>query len=330
MWFAKWAPLPIAALVMVAAIAGIFVPAIYARETASWAAQGVGQDVVDLAIAGPALAIAALFALRGGRRARIVTAGLLLYTSYSFAIYAFAVHFNALFLVYCTVLGGSTFAFVAITRALCRDAPLTWFGESAPVRATVVTLLAIAGAFGALWLAQLVPALLRGSDPAGLAETGLIVNPVHVLDLALVLPAMIVAAMGLRRNQPLGIVLAPILLVFAVVMAIAIAGMVLAMYLRGLALDVVPVIAMGVVAAASTIVVTALLRRLGDRGLAHNAVRTTSTGGARDEPSRATRMRFTRAPPRERARPRRVRCARPSRRHCRAGTGAVPCGRGCP
>ncbi|HET9990998.1 MAG TPA: hypothetical protein VFQ65_20845 [Kofleriaceae bacterium] len=262
MRFARWAPFPIAFLVVAAASAGIFVPAIYARETASWAAQGSGQDWVDLVIAGPALVIAALCSLGGDRRARLVTAGLLLYTSYSFAIYAFAVHFNALFLVYCAVLGGSTFALTATTSELLADAPATWFGANAPVKTTAVTLYAIAGLFGMLWLAQLVPALLLGRDPAGLADTGLVVNPVHVLDLALVLPAMVVVATALRRGHPLGIVFAPILLVFGVMMAIAIAGMVLAMNMRGLALDPVPTIAMAIVATACAVVVTALLRRL--------------------------------------------------------------------
>jgi len=259
---ARWLPFPVAVLVMVAAAGGLFVPAIYGRETASWTAQGLGQDVVDLVLAGPALAIAAAFALAGGRRARIVTTGLLLYTTYSFAIYAFAVHFNALFLVYCAVLGGSTFALVASLRALAADSPASWFAPGAPLRAASVTLYAIAGVFGALWLAQIVPALVAGRDPAGLAETGLMVNPVHVLDLALLLPAMIVAASGLRHRRPLALVLAPVLLVFAVMMAIAIAGMVVAMSLRGLATDPTPVIAMAVIATASGAVAIALLRRL--------------------------------------------------------------------
>ncbi|MEO9184159.1 MAG: hypothetical protein ABI467_11750 [Kofleriaceae bacterium] len=45
-------------------------------------------------------------------------------------------------------------------------------------------------------------------------------------------------------------------------MAIAIAGMVLAMNVRGLPLELVPVIAMAMVATACAVVVTSLLRRL--------------------------------------------------------------------
>lgn len=265
MRFSTWAPFPIALLVVVAAMAGIFSPAIYARETASWAAQGVGQDWVDLVVAGPGLAIAGLFALGGDRRARLVVGGLLLYTAYSFAIYAVAVHFNPLFLVYCAVLGGSTFALVDLIAALRLDAPGTWFEGRAPIHVAGRTLYGIGAVFGLLWLAQIVPALVQGRDPAGLAEVGLVANPVHVLDLALLLPAMIVVGHGVQHGRPGATILAPILLAFAVVMAIAIGGMVLEMYLRGLALDLVPSVMMAIIAVAAAAVLVALLRRISPR-----------------------------------------------------------------
>src|SRR4051812_44189838 len=167
MRFSRWAPFPIAVLVVVAAMAGIFSPAIYARETASWAAQGVGQDWVDLVIAGPALAIAGLVALGGDRRARLVVGGLLLYTAYSFAIYAVAVHFNALFLVYCAVLGGSTFALIDLIAALRVDAPGTWFAGRAPIHLAGRTLYAIAAVVGPLWARQNAPPPAPRPPPAG-------------------------------------------------------------------------------------------------------------------------------------------------------------------
>jgi hypothetical protein len=257
-----WAPFPIAALLACAALVGIVDPAIYARETPSWAAQGQGQDWIDALVCAPALLACGWFAWLGSRRARVLVAGLLLYTAYSAAIYAVAMHFTALFLVYCAVLGGSVFALVDLVAALRADAPYTWYGERAPLRTVAITLLAIAAVFGVLWLAQIVPALVRGEDPPGLAEVGLAANPVHVLDLALVLPAMVVAGIALLRGEALGRVLAPILLGFGVMMAIAIGGMVAMLRLRGLALDVTPAIAMAVIAAVSLGVLIALLRQM--------------------------------------------------------------------
>jgi hypothetical protein len=257
-----WAPFPIAILVALAAAVGIANPAIYARETASWAAQGTGQDWINLVVCVPALLVAGAIGLRGARHARVVVGGLLLYVAYSFVIYAFSMHFTALFLVYCAVLGSSTFALVDLVMALRAEDGGSWYDERAPLRLTAVTLLAIAGIFGVLWLIQIVPALVTCTDPASLEEAGLAANPVHVLDLSLVLPAMIVAGVALLRRHAFGDVLAPILLTFAVVMAIAIGGMVAMMHHRGVGLDTTPTIAMAVVAAWSLGTLIALLRHL--------------------------------------------------------------------
>jgi hypothetical protein len=264
--FSAWATFPIAILVAVAAVMGIANPAIYARETPSWAAQGTGQDWINLVVCAPALLAAGAFALRGSRHARVIVGGLLLYTAYSFVIYAFAMHFTTLFLVYCTILGSSTFAFVDLI-AVCTEDRDAWYDERAPIRITAATLMGIAGIFGVLWLIQIVPALVTGTDPAGLEEVGLAANPVHVLDLSLLLPAMIVVGVGLLRRRSFGDVLAPILLTFAIVMAIAIGGMVAMMYRRGLALDIAPTIVMAVVATWCLGVLMALLRHLRRRSL---------------------------------------------------------------
>ena len=260
--FSTWAPFPIAILVAVAAAMGIANPAIYARETASWAAQGTGQDWINLVVCVPAMLAVGTVAVRGSRIARVIVGGLLLYTAYSFVIYAFAMHFTTLFLVDCTALGASTFAVVDLVIALRAEAVESWYDGRAPIRITAATLLGIAVIFGMLWLIEIVPALATGTDPTGLAEVGLATNPVHVLDLSLLLPAMIVVGVALVRRRSFGEVLAPILLTFAIMMAIAIGGMVGMMYRRGLALDATPTIAMAVVAAWCLGTLIALLRHL--------------------------------------------------------------------
>lgn len=257
--FSAWASFPLAILVAVTGFVGITDPAIYARETASWAAQGAGQDWVNLIGCAPALLVAGAAARRGSRCARGIVGGLLLYTAYSFAIYAFAMHFTVLFPVYCATLGAASFALVDLLIAEPAGAR---FDERAPRRTAGVTLIGIAGLFGLLWLGQIVAALVAGGDPAGLAEVGLAANPVHVLDLSLVLPAMLVVGIALLRRRPSAEVLAPVLLAFAVMMAIAIGGMLATMYHRDLDIDVVPVVAMAVVAVWCTAVLAALCRHV--------------------------------------------------------------------
>ena len=258
--FSTWAPFPIAILIAAAAIMGIVDPRIYARETASWAAQGIGQDWINAIICAPALLASGAAALRGSRRARVLVGGLLLYTAYSFAIYAIAMHFHQLFLVYCSLLGGSTFALIDLVVAQSQEGTPPWRGGRTLTWITAVTLFGVAAVFGLLWLAQIIPALVNGVDPEGLQEVGLAANPVHVLDLSLLLPAMVVAGVALLRRRPLGNLLAPILLGFGVMMALAIGGMVVLMYLRHVAVDATPVIAMAIIASACLAVLVAVLR----------------------------------------------------------------------
>ncbi|HSP18341.1 MAG TPA: hypothetical protein VLQ79_02430, partial [Myxococcaceae bacterium] len=84
--FDVWVSLPLAALVAWSALGGIFLPSTYARETASWAAQGMGQDWVNLLLVAPTLAVGGVLALRGSFRARLVLGGALVYTLYSFLL----------------------------------------------------------------------------------------------------------------------------------------------------------------------------------------------------------------------------------------------------
>ena len=232
--FDAWVSLPLAALVAWSALGGIFLPSTYARETPSWAAQGTGQDWVNLLLVTPTLAIAGTRALRGSFRARLVLGGALVYTVYSFLLYAFEVHFNPLFLVYCATLGLSFYALLALLVVLLSQDARAWYRGAIPRRATGLFLCLVALAFGLLWLGQILPALLSGKDPAGLSDTGLLTNPVHVLDLSLLLPALAVTGVSLLRGGSLGAALAPVLLGFKVFMPLAIAGMALVMQARGI------------------------------------------------------------------------------------------------
>jgi hypothetical protein len=237
-----------AALCAIASAGGLILDATYARETALWAAQGVGQDLVNLVVAAPAVFAAAWFAHRGSPRATLIWFGLLMYLAYSYVLYAFFVHFNALFLVYVAALGSSVYALAGAAAGLDRDRWTAFFERTSGERALSAFLVTAAGAFLGLWLSEIVPALIAGGAPQSATDAGLIVNPVHVLDLAFVLPAMIVAAVSLWKRHPLGLVMAVPLVTFMTMMGAAIVGMALTISARGLA-SAGPAIPMAVVVA---------------------------------------------------------------------------------
>jgi hypothetical protein len=223
----------LAVLVATRALGGILVPAVYAREHPHWAAQGIGQDWVDLVVTTPLLAISALFTLRGSRPFALLLAGALSYALYSLVLYAFFVHFGPLFPVCTAGLGLAFFALVGVVCALRAEGVQAWFAAGAPVRLAGWVAVFLGVAFSALWLAEVVPAMISGTMPGSAAEIGLVTNPIHVLDLGIVLPAFIVGGVALIRRRVVGYWLAPTMLGFGVVMDTALLGMGVSVEARG-------------------------------------------------------------------------------------------------
>jgi len=83
---------------------GAFVKDTYERDSASMAAQGKGQDLVDLFFVLPLLLLSFIFMQRNSKVAYYIYGGTIFYILYSFFIYCFGVYFNKLFLLYCLTL----------------------------------------------------------------------------------------------------------------------------------------------------------------------------------------------------------------------------------
>ncbi len=117
----------------IVSIAGIFLSGTYERDSASMAAQGIGQDLVDLFLGVPLLLITFFFASKGRRIATLLYGGILFYIMYSFIIYCFGVHFNQFFLLYCLTLGLSLYGFLLFVSSLLQQDVSSWF-DNAPVK----------------------------------------------------------------------------------------------------------------------------------------------------------------------------------------------------
>ncbi|WP_353083059.1 hypothetical protein [Tessaracoccus lapidicaptus] len=194
--------LPIAALMVVSSLSGLIVPSVYAQETVNWMLQAQGQDVGNL-IAAVVLLLSAQRYRAGSHRAGAVWLGTLLYVIYAFVVYAMAVHFSPLFLVYVAVLGLSAWAVIRHIDAFRATPPPV---PTAPaLRLAGWTLIATGILFGGLWLSELIPATASGQLPASLEEAGLWVNPIHVIDLSVVLPAFVITGLGALRLRADGL-----------------------------------------------------------------------------------------------------------------------------
>lgn len=215
---------PIAIVVAATSALGLTDASLY-RGPLAWTTQAVAQDLADAVFVLPALVVSAWLAARGSRRGWLVWLGALSYLVYTFLIYAFAVQHNRLFLAYVAVLGASVWALVFGLAGTDWGAIRERFGANAPVRPIGLLLLVPAVLFYLLWLSDEVPAALSGTVPQAVLDTGVPTNPVHVIDLSVMLPAMAIVGLWAWRRRPIGYGLAVVLLVNVVLQNAAIATM---------------------------------------------------------------------------------------------------------
>ena len=205
-------------------LVGLLAPQIY-RDPALLLPQNLGTDVVTLCVAIPLLGIAAGAMRVGSLRARMLWLGALGYLVYAYGMYALGVRWNPLFLAYLTLFSLSFFALVI--GLLGTDAALVRSrAAGVPVRAVAAYLIAIAVLVSGVWLKEEVGSLLQGTVPLSVQQFEAPTNIVHVFDLGLVLPAMVIAAVLLLRGRPWGYVLAGMLLVKASTIGLWVAVMI--------------------------------------------------------------------------------------------------------
>lgn len=223
----------LAMILAVVSYFGAFVPGTYDRDAASMAAQGAGQDMVDLFLVTPLLLILLVFVRKNNRITSMIFSGIVFYILYSFVIYCFGVHFNRLFLLYCAILGISFYLFIMTISYLNQENIKNWFNGKVSARMIGIFFIIIAVMFYMLWLKDVVPAVLNNTIPASVSDYHLLVNPVHVLDISIVLPGLFITAILIMKKQPLGYILTPVFLVFIILMAIALIAMVLMVKAQG-------------------------------------------------------------------------------------------------
>jgi len=198
-----------AVLTVLAAGAGIVVPSLY-RDAPFWVEQARGTDVATLLLAVPILVVG-LLAARRDVAGRLAVISVQLYLVYNYAIFSFAVAMNPLTVVYIALLGLAVWSLLLTLSAIDPDAIARTMTTRVLRRTSVAVLVAVAVLFGFMWLGQIAQAAVSGELPPDVARAGLATNPVYALDLALFLPACLLAAAGLLRRTWAGAFAVPML-----------------------------------------------------------------------------------------------------------------------
>jgi len=176
---------------------------VYGKETTALADAATAQDIVNLVLVGPLLLVLGVRASRGSLRACLGWSGCVAFTAYNYAIYAFSVQFGPLFLVWVAVLGLSTFALIGgLSTVPAATVKARFAARALPMPAWFV--IVVGTLFALLWLSEIVPDLVAEGSSRSAMAWNVPTNPVHVLDLALFLPAVITSGVLLLRRHPFG------------------------------------------------------------------------------------------------------------------------------
>ena len=238
----------IAVLVTGASVLGLVDPSFYKLETKNWSTQARGQDVGNL-LAIVTLTLSGYRYSRGSHRAGLVWFGTLLYLIYAYIVYAMAVHFNQLFLVYVGALGLSSYAVIFTVRRLSLEDGA--FPDRSSRELAGWTAIAIGVLFGLLWLSELIPATLSGTAPNSVSEAGLVVNPIHVIDLAVLLPGFIIAGYLTLNREAAGQFFVGPLLTFSALMGSSIVAAMILMAAEGSENTLLPSVMVSLIVLAS-------------------------------------------------------------------------------
>lgn len=189
----------------------------YEQETFSWQIQTTAQDFVNLMLALPVLGAAVIMMNRGNHNGYALAGGVIAYLGYTYVIYCFNVHFNALFLAYCAILGVCAFGLLAVYR-ISLQRPHDTTGNRKFNMVIAVYFILVSVFFFGLWLWELIPATLVNTPPHAVGDAGLFTNPIHVLDLALLLPFIFLTGLSLLFKSRQAAFLVPVVLVFMALM----------------------------------------------------------------------------------------------------------------
>jgi hypothetical protein len=162
-----------------------------------------GTDAVTLFLGIPLLVSSALLYRRGSLRGGLVLTGALMWFLYVGASYALgALAYNDLFLVYVVLFSASLFPFILTFTSIDVRALPSHFSSEMPRRGTAVFMFASGLLTLFVWLAEPITALMKGRPPEHLGPYSTLFT--NALDMAIVVPAALLAGALILRRSPVG------------------------------------------------------------------------------------------------------------------------------
>jgi hypothetical protein len=232
-------------------------------QDGTWAnAQWLGQDIVTLFIALPFLLLSTTRGVAAGEtKWAIVNAGILLYYAYTYSFFMFAAQLTVLYLFHLPIYGLSVIGFVLACIHLFGPTATYDFPNTALKRVIIAYLVLIALMISFIWLSDIFAHLTnpdhRSATPNG--EAPLII---YSLDLGLIIPLMLIAAVLLHRQAARGYVLTGIILTKTSTLGFALMAMALSMYVQQLDPEFLLIVLWCIIGLAGTLLTALYLKQL--------------------------------------------------------------------
>ncbi len=193
-------------LSLIASLTGVVNADIYSRVVTAKIMPGVlSQDLMTIVLA-VLLFIISVRVKEDNLKKQIIVLGIIGYLFYGYGIYVIERLYTKLYFVYMAIFGLSFYSLIygvgGISPEIRSKIQLPAFVR----RVSVAFLLLIPGIFYPLWVSQLLPLIRAGQKIE-------FIYSVYILDLCFIMPAFIVIAVKVAKNNGLGLLLAPALFV---------------------------------------------------------------------------------------------------------------------
>jgi len=203
----------------------IYGKGLYRDETLKLGPQARGQDAVTLFLIIPLLIFSFFSARKGSLKGQLLLTGTLGYFMYTYTMYTF-ISYNPLYLLYIVLMTISLYAFILAIMSFNMKELGSAFNNQLPIRFIAGFQIFSAFGLGMRWLSDLISALINDTVPLELDHYTSIA--VYSMDLGLVVPTFIVAAVLLIQRKPFGYLLTSLMIIKSVSMWLALTGMTVA------------------------------------------------------------------------------------------------------
>lgn len=229
--------IPLILFTGLASVWGVFSRNLLYRDNLLVRSAWYGNDLVTLLLAVPLLTIAYRQARKQSPRGNLLWLGMLAYTFYNYAFYAFGAAFNQLFLVYVLILVLSTLGLIQGLTSSEMNFVLRSAAVDRVQRAVGIFIIVVSLILGSFWVAVSAGFIWTGQVPAMVTAVEHPTNITAALDLWLVVTFGLIAGIWLWRRRAWGFVIASIWAVKGAVYMAALSAAAIATYASGATAD---------------------------------------------------------------------------------------------